>query len=59
VFLRLGMKFCVCSIVGKRVGGVYKGAPKSWWLLDLCDRKPVEPILKSVEPVSARGFLVQ
>ena len=29
VFLRLGMKFCVCSAVGKSVGGVYKGAPKA------------------------------
>jgi hypothetical protein len=29
--------------------GVYKGAPKSWWPLDLFDQK-------SVEPVSARRF---
>jgi hypothetical protein len=49
--------------VGERVGGVYKGAPKSWWPLDLSDRKPVEPVLKPAgpvlkpaEPVSARGF---
>ena len=34
VFLKLGMKFCACSAVRKRVGGVYKGAPKSWWPLD-------------------------
>jgi hypothetical protein len=29
VFLRLGMKFCACSPMGKSVGGVYKGAPKA------------------------------
>ena len=28
VFLRLEMEFCVCSSVGKSVGGVYKGAPQ-------------------------------
>jgi hypothetical protein len=33
-----------------------KELPKSWWSLDLCDRKPVELVLKLVEPVSARGF---
>jgi hypothetical protein len=38
------------------VGGVYKGAPKSWWPLDLSDLKPVEPVLKLAEVVSARGF---
>jgi hypothetical protein len=37
--------------------GVYKGAPKSWWPLDSSDQKPVEPVLKPVEPVSARVFL--
>jgi hypothetical protein len=36
--------------------GVYKGAPKSWWSLDLFDRKPVEPVLKPAQPVSARMF---
>jgi hypothetical protein len=24
--------------------GVYKGALKSWWLLDFSDQKPVEPV---------------
>ena len=37
VFLRLGMKFCACSSVGKSVGGVYKGGPKSWWPLGKSD----------------------
>jgi hypothetical protein len=37
VFLRLEMEFCACSSVGKSVGGVYKGAPKSWWLLGKSD----------------------
>jgi hypothetical protein len=39
-------------------GGVFKGSPKSWQSLGEKDRKPVEPVLKSVEPVSTRGFSV-
>jgi hypothetical protein len=39
-------------------GGVFKGSPKSWQPLGEKDRKPVEPVLKSVEPVSTRGFSV-
>jgi hypothetical protein len=58
VFLRLGMKFCACSAMGKSVGGVYKGAPKSWWLLGKSDSKTVGPVLKPVEPDSTRGFSV-
>jgi hypothetical protein len=58
VFLKLGMRFCACSSMGKSVGGVYKGAPKSWWPLGKSDWKPVEPVLKPVEPDSTRGFLV-
>jgi hypothetical protein len=58
VFLRLEMEFCVCSIVGKSVGGVYKGASKSWWPLGKSDRKTVEPILKPVELDCTRGFSV-
>jgi hypothetical protein len=27
VFLRLGMKFCACSSVGKSVGGIYIKVP--------------------------------
>jgi hypothetical protein len=49
VFLRLEMEFCACSTVRKSVGGVYKGAPKSWWPLGKSD-------WNSVEPVSTRGF---
>jgi hypothetical protein len=30
VFLRLEMEFCAYTAMGKSVGGVYKGAPKSW-----------------------------
>jgi hypothetical protein len=37
VFLRLGMESKLCSSVGKSVGGVYKGAPKSWWPLGKSD----------------------
>jgi hypothetical protein len=58
VFLRLEMEFCACSSVGKSVGGVYKGAPKSWWLLGKSDWKTVEPVLKPVEPDSTSGFSV-
>jgi hypothetical protein len=42
----------------ERVWGVFKGSPKSWQPLGEKDRKPVEPVLKPVEPVSTRGFLV-
>jgi hypothetical protein len=58
VFLRLEMKFCACSAMGKSVGGVYKGAPKSWWPLGKSDWKTVEPVLKPVESDSTRGFSV-
>jgi hypothetical protein len=37
VFLRLEMEFYACSPMGKSVGGVYKGAPKSWWSLGKSD----------------------
>jgi hypothetical protein len=37
VFLRLEMEFCACSTMGKSVGDVFKGAPKSWWLLGKSD----------------------
>jgi hypothetical protein len=37
VFLRLEMEFCACSTMGKSVGGVYKGASKSWWPLEKSD----------------------
>ena len=33
VFLRFEMEFCAYTAVGKSVGGVYKGALKSWWPL--------------------------
>ena len=60
VFLRLGMKFCACSSVGKSVGGVYKdGAPKLA-VFDFSAQKPVEPVPKPVEPVfqkTAHSFL--
>jgi hypothetical protein len=39
--------------------GVYKGAPKSWCSLDLFDQKPVEPVQKLAEPISAIRFSVQ
>jgi hypothetical protein len=52
------MEFCAYTAVGKSVGGVYKGAPKSWWPLGKSDWKTVEPVLKPVEPDSTRGFLV-
>jgi hypothetical protein len=42
----------------ERVRGVYKGSPKSWQPLGKVDSKPVEPVLKPVEPVSAREFSV-
>jgi hypothetical protein len=32
--------------------------PKSWWPLGKLDSKPVETVLKPVEPVSTRGFSV-
>jgi hypothetical protein len=41
----------------ERLWGVYKGAPKSWWPLGIPDRKPVQPVLKLVEPVSTRVVL--
>jgi hypothetical protein len=44
--------------MGKSVGGVYKGAPKSWWPLGKSDWKTVEPVLKPFEPDSTRGFSV-
>jgi hypothetical protein len=37
VFLRLEMESKLCSPMGKSVGGVYKGAPKSWWPLGKSD----------------------
>jgi hypothetical protein len=40
------------------VWGVFKGSPKSWQPLGEKDRKPVEPVLKPVEPVSTRGFSI-
>jgi hypothetical protein len=58
VFLRLGMKFCACSPMGKSVGGVFKGVPKSSQPLGKVDQKPVEPVLKPVEPVSTRKISV-
>jgi hypothetical protein len=45
--------------MGKSVGGVYKGAPKSWWPLGKSDWKTVEPVLKPVEPDSTTGFSVR
>ena len=48
---------CVPSY-GEECGGVYKGAPKSWWPLGKSDWKTVEPVLKPVEPDSTRGFSV-
>jgi hypothetical protein len=38
--------------------GVYKGSPKSWQPLGESGQKPVEPVFKPVEPVSARGIPV-
>jgi hypothetical protein len=38
--------------------GVFKGSPKSWQPLGEVDQKPVEPVLKPVEPVSTRGFSI-
>jgi hypothetical protein len=38
--------------------GVFKGYPKSWQPLGEVDKKPVEPVLKSVEPVSTMEFSV-
>jgi hypothetical protein len=38
--------------------GVFKGSPKSWQPLGEVDQKPVEPVLKPVEPVSTREFSV-
>jgi hypothetical protein len=38
--------------------GVFKGSPKSWQLLGEVDQKPVEPILKPVEPISTREISV-
>jgi hypothetical protein len=40
----------------ERVWGVFKGSPKSWQPLGEVDQKPVEPVLKPVEPVSTREF---
>jgi hypothetical protein len=40
------------------VWGVFKGSPKSWQPLGEVDQKPVEPVLKPVEPVSTREFSV-
>jgi hypothetical protein len=42
----------------ERVWGVFKGSPKSWQPLGEVDQKPVEPVLKPVEPVSTREFSV-
>jgi hypothetical protein len=44
--------------MGKSVGGVYKGASKSWWPLGKSDWKTVEPVLKPVEADSTRWFSV-
>jgi hypothetical protein len=44
--------------MGKSVGGVYKGAPKSWWPLGKSDWKTIKPVLKPVEPDSTRVFSV-
>jgi hypothetical protein len=42
----------------RECGGVYKGSPKNWQPLGKVDSKPVEPVLKLVEPVSTREFSV-
>jgi hypothetical protein len=50
------MKFCACYTMGKSVGGVYKGAPKSWWPLGKSDWKTVEPVLKPVNRIPPGVF---